>query len=240
MDKLLDECEQNRRGGKILLGKYLKIISKRIFSIESPNKLALASSIGLFIGMTPTIGIRSLLILAVSIIFRLNIISMIIGLSIVILFPIAHLLSFWIAQKIGSYDVPFFTLRYLYFKHFLDWTQSGKYYLIGSIIVVGAVSVLFYKLFKFYYQAGFSKIREEHGIRNFIFYDASGNMRSILKRFSVISVSLLIIIAMAFGVSLSINPLLPGLGLQKIKDNVNIKPLTGKNSMISGLSGKNA
>jgi hypothetical protein len=43
---------------------------------------------------------------------------------------------------------------------------------------------------------------------------------------------------MAFGVSLSINPLLPGLGLQKIKDNLNIKPITGKNSMISGLSGK--
>ena len=240
MDKLLDECEQNRRGGKILLGKYLKITSKRIFSIESPDKLALASSIGLFIGMTPTIGIRSLLILAVSMIFGLNIISMIMGLSIVILFPVVHLLSFWVAQKIGSYDVPVFTLRYLNFKHFLEGTQSGKYFFIGSIIVGGAVFVLFYKLFKFYYQAGFSKIREEHGIRNFIFYDASGNRRSILKRFSVISVSLLIIIAMAFGVSLSINPLLPGLGLQKIKDNVNIKPLTGKNSMISGLSGKNA
>jgi uncharacterized protein (DUF2062 family) len=130
VDKLLDECEQNRRGGNILLAKYLKIIRKRIFSIESPNKLALASSIGLFIGMTPTIGIRSLLILAVSIIFRLNIISMIMGLSIVILFPVVHLLSFWVAQKIGSYDVPFFTLRYLNFKHFLEGTQSGKYFFL--------------------------------------------------------------------------------------------------------------
>lgn len=195
---------------------FLNTVFKRMFDINDPFKLAVASSIGLLFGMLPLIGIRVPILILISIVFRLNIIALISGMAVTIVIPVLHILSFFIGQKLGGYEVPFFNLRYLSFSHLLQWTNSAKYHFVGSVITGLILALLFFPFFKWFYSWRHNLSNNENK-KSFIFEDRNGTRRGVLKKYGMIFLITFLIIVSVFGISLSIDPFLPSLGLNNIK-----------------------
>lgn len=218
--------------------KLLKYIFSRFFNINSSFKMAVASSIGLFLGMLPLIGIRIPLLIIISLLFGLNIVALVAGTAITIVMPILHVLSFAIGQRLGGYQIPFFNLRYLSFTHLMQWTESGKYHFIGTIIT-GLIFVLIsFPFFKWFYSFRNKTISESSGTKKHVFYDDFGSIWKTIKRYNTVFIIILLIIVSVFGVSLSINPFLPGLGLKSIRNLSHISSIpliVEKESLISKL-----
>ena len=204
---------------------------KLTFKISSPSYMALASSTGIMIGMLPFIGIKIPFILIISILSGLNILCIAAGVAVTIIFPYLNAMSFKIGEHIAGYQMPFYTLRYLYFSHLKEWSVNVQYHLIGSIIAGIFVSLAFYPLFKWIYKLKFIKYKNDNS--KSIFYDGTGKRWPFLKRFLLIFAMIVIFIISIFGISLSINPFLPNLGIGRIKKLDNLNPIT---SMVTGKS----
>jgi uncharacterized protein (DUF2062 family) len=190
--------------------KVFKHAFYRMLNINSPFRMAVGSSIGLLLGMLPLIGIRIPLLIMISLIFNLNIISLVSGMAITIVLPIMHIVSFFIGQSLAGYEIPFFNLRFLSFAHLLEWTEATKYHLIGSIITGIIFSGISFPLFKWFYSFRQNRI-SENSSKKFIFYDNSGERWGSIKKSGIIFLMLLAIIIGVFGISLSINPFLPNI-----------------------------
>ncbi|MGD8190080.1 DUF2062 domain-containing protein [Brevibacillus ginsengisoli] len=208
----------------------IKMISSRILSLSSPARLSAANSIGLFLGMLPLIGVRLPFLLVVSLLFRLNFFALLIGMFITIIFPFLHLTTFWVGEKLAGYDIPFFTLRYLSFSHLEEWTESGQYHLAGSIIVGLILAGLFYPLFLFLNKRFITRIGHKGKTKGFVFMDDSGNRWSLFKKSAVLFLVTAIFVVSLFGISISINPFLPSLGLPTIHRLSVMSPIADKMS----------
>lgn len=206
--------------------KIIRFASRRIFSNNSSFKMAVASSIGILLGILPLIGIRIPLLLLISFIFEFNIFALTCGMIITIILPIVHVLSFVIGQKLGGFDIPFFNLRFLSFRNLLEWTDAVKYHLIGSIITGLFFSIIAFPFFKMFYS--WKQNSHKNPInKSFIFHDKSGVRWGAAKKFGIIISLILVLIISVFGISLSINPFLPSLGLKSIRNlsHINSIPL---------------
>jgi peptidoglycan-N-acetylglucosamine deacetylase len=197
--------------------KIFRWLSSRFLVVNTPFTMAIASSIGLFIGMLPLMGIRTPIFVLISILFNINIIALFVGLAITILFPIFHIISFAIAQNLASYQTPFFNLRFLSFAHLLNWTTAGKYHLVGSIIAGLVLAIVAFPFFKMFYSWKKHNRIENNG-KPYVFHDHTGMRWGVIKKFGTVFIIVFLIIAGVFGISLTINPFLPNLGLKSIRN----------------------
>jgi len=190
----------------------------RIFKTNNLKAMAISSSIGVLIGMLPLIGLRLPVILAISLIFGLNIVSLEIGLLTTIIFPAVHILSMFIYQQIGHYKIPFFTLRFLYTPHSLNFSNIEKISIISTAISGLIFSILlypvFYKSYKFYMKRHVSKLFND---KIFIFQDRSGKRFSIVKIFIIVIAIVSLTAVTMLGISVSVNPFLPNLGFKNLQ-----------------------
>jgi len=97
----------------------LDIVRKRMLNMKSVSSIAFSSSAGTFIGMLPLaglipfggmisiFGIKFLIILLISLIFRLNFIFILIGVLLSIIFPVSSSLSAFLYQTISRYNIGF-------------------------------------------------------------------------------------------------------------------------------------
>jgi peptidoglycan-N-acetylglucosamine deacetylase len=205
--------------------KLFKLIIKRLFVTNTSFKMTVASSLGLFLGILPIIGIRIPLLVIISIIFKLNIFALIAGMTITIVFPILHVISFTIAQSIGGYQIPFFNLRYLTISHLIQWTETGRYQFIGSLLTGIMLALISFPFFKWFYSWRQNNIIENNNKR-FIFKDNTGQRWGALKKYVTVFIMILLIIISVFGISLSINPFLPSMGLKSIKNLAHISSIS--------------
>jgi len=75
--------------------------------MESPLRLALASSMGIFIGMLSFDGVPVLLLSIFSALaFRLNIISVLFGVALTVSFPFIQQFGNWAGQNIDQINMP--------------------------------------------------------------------------------------------------------------------------------------
>lgn len=204
--------------------KRIKWIVKRMLLNNVPFRMATASSLGLLIGMLPLIGIRMPLLVVLSFGFGLNIIALLIGMAITIIFPVFYYLSFFIGQHLGNLHIYFFNLRFLKFSDLLSWTKLSKYYFIGSLLSGTVMALIFFPIFKWFYSWRNEFVHDGKS-KNFIFYDHTGVRRSNLKKFLLIFSILLAMVVSVFGVSISVNPFLPELGLKSISKISHISDL---------------
>jgi len=191
---------------------------RRIFKTNSLKAMAISSSIGVLIGMLPLIGLRIPVILAISLIFGLNIVALEIGLLTTIIFPVVHILSMFIYQQIGHYQIPFFTLRFLYMPHSLNFSHIEKISIISTTISGLIFSILlypiFYNAYRFYMKRHASKLVND---KIFVFQDKSGKRFSIVKIFIIVIAIVSLTAVTMFGISISVNPFLPNLGFKGLK-----------------------
>lgn len=212
--------------------KFFKWTVKRMIRSNVPFRMAIASSLGLFTGMLPLIGIRIPVMVLLSLSFGLNIIALTVGMAITVILPMLHYIPFIISQHLGNFNSQFFNLRFLQFSHLLEWTNASRYHLIGSLIGGLVISFIAFPFFKWFYSWRYTYLHDANS-KNFIFYDHSGVRRSNLKKFLFIFAIIFIVIISIFGISLSINPFLPELGLKSIKNisHISYLPLSlNKNS----------
>ena len=127
-----------------------------------------------------------------------------------------------------------------YASDFSTSDEYRKYFKAVSIPGFGIlISTIFYIVFSFFYNSVFSKSGQIFDAVSYVFQDNTNKRRNIFKMYSVITASLLLIIFVAFEASLSINPVLKGIGLDKAITVSNIKPVAQKTSSGSAAANSN-
>lgn len=203
--------------------KICKKILERVFLMESPLRLALASSIGIFIGMLAFDGAPvSILSIFSAFVFRLNVISVFLGVALTVTFPLVQQFANWVGQKIDQINMPLVSALQMNIENVLKLFQFQ-----ASAILI---SIIFYIVFSFFYNSAFSKSGQIFDAVSYVFQDNTNKRRNIFKMYSVITASLLLIIFVAFEASLSIDPVLKGIGFDKAITATNIKPAAQKAS----------
>lgn len=205
-------------------GSFIENIRKFLFSGQSPLQLYFACVAGVFIWVLPLSDIRLFILLMVALVFRLNIILMLLGILITILFPMVHLLSFWFGHQLSLFDISGFSSRYISSADLLQWIPSRVFHILGSILAGSIVSLIIFPIFYFLYKYNIKKGKAAFYAKNFIFSDSSGKRISFLQKGLLVAFPVLIVVALIFGITLNTNPLLPDIGLKKIERFSNIKP----------------
>jgi len=119
---------------------YIKLLRFK----DSPEKIALSFSIGVFIGIFPTFGFGGLLVIIISYIFKLNYAVGLLGTFIMNYFtsPFFWTLSYFVGDMITSGKIEWSSISSKNLKSF------ALSYLIGNLIVSTIFSVISYYLTK--------------------------------------------------------------------------------------------
>lgn len=119
---------------------YIKLLRFK----DSPEKIALSFSIGVFIGIFPTFGLGGLLVIIISYLFKLNYAAGLLGTFIMNYFtsPFFWTLSYFVGDIITSGKVEWRSISRESFKSF------ALSYLVGNLIVSAIFSIVSYFLIK--------------------------------------------------------------------------------------------
>lgn len=85
------------------LARYNFLRLKRLRG--NPNTLAFAMALGVFIGLTPTLPLHTIMIICITIPFRISTIAAIVG-STIVSNPLTFALQYFLAWKIGNIFLP--------------------------------------------------------------------------------------------------------------------------------------
>lgn len=148
----IDKKSKPRRTPRALLRSILMLD-------DTPHSVALGTSIGMFIGMTPTVGIQMLIVLSIAFVvrplFRFNRIAAV--LTVYVTNPLTIIPIYWFNYQVGTLFVPS-DIRYEDFVAIVqydrhgDWsrralsliTDLGAPLLVGCLVVATVCSVLTY------------------------------------------------------------------------------------------------
>lgn len=204
-----------------MIQNYIKILYMRLFNWKTPIKMAVGCSLGMLIGMLPLSGLRIISVLVFSVIFDLNILSLLLGYSAAMIFPVIYYLISVASYSIsGKMLIP------------ADLINAPKFYLAGKIAAAAILSAISFPMFKKLYSSKFASFNTSPD-KAFVFLDRSGKRWGVLKRtFALFSIIFLIVISV-FGTSLSTNPYLPQLSLNKIQNHPYIKAINERLSSSS-------
>jgi len=206
----------------------LDIVRKRMLNMKSVSSIAFSSSAGTFIGMLPLaglipfggmisiFGIKFLIILLISLIFRLNFIFILIGVLLSIIFPVSSSLSAFLYQTISRYNIGFL---------------GGILNLVSAATAGIIISLVFYPVFHKIYKTFLFKNKTALETKeNQIFQDSSGQRMHLMKAINKTLILITIIAISILGASFAYNPVLPYLGLSSMKNLNNIIPISISNS----------
>ena len=196
--------------------RIILTIKKRIFSSASSYDLAKASAVGLFLGMQPVSGIRTILAVLISFLFQFNLLAVLFGIMITIMFPAINVFPLWLGNAIGldHKHFYFFNPQMLSFQTLLTWTSREQYFFVVNLfggLLCALISMFFFKVF---YNSTVGARRSGHLV-NFIFFDQTGKKRSNFVKIILSMVCFFMIIMFAFGLSINLNPYLPAIGLKE-------------------------
>ncbi|MCC3371748.1 polysaccharide deacetylase family protein [Cohnella sp. REN36] len=196
-----------------------------LFAPVTAFRGAAASSIGLIVGMLPLYGIRWALLLAVSLLFRLNLGALLLGLAVTALFPLLHVLSFAVGERLAGYEIPFYSPKYLSLAHLAQWTPGSRMHLIGSGVAGLALAAVSFPAFALLYRLPrLGRTRR----RDFVFQDESGRRRTLVLRFGALGLAVAMLVGAGFGASLGNDPFLPKLALGHARSASRISPVAEK------------
>ncbi|MBB6672782.1 DUF2062 domain-containing protein [Cohnella nanjingensis] len=203
----------------------LRPLFSSLFAPVTAFRGAAASSLGLFVGMLPLFGIRFILVLALSWLFRFNLGALLLGLAVTALLPFLHLLSFSVGERLAGYDIPFYSMKYLALSHLAQWTPGSRIHLLGSAVAGLTLAAAAFPLFLLLYRL---PRHLPHRRRDYVFQDESGRRLSFIRRFGALGLSVAMLILAVFGASIGANPFLPKLALGHARSASRISPVAEK------------
>lgn len=187
--------------------KLLKIVYYSLFSINTPSKLALASNIGLFVGLTSVIDInwKFSVLIFLSILYQLNILALSVGLLLTLVFLTLKILIFFFSQWALQQHLLLSPLWSYLHSVLYNWAEintiPGLQIKIPEVLFILAM----YPLSLYFYKR--TLISERRFIKKpFIFYDQSGRRWDILKKTTIIFLIVSIAVSIVFSISMVSNP----------------------------------
>lgn len=139
-----------------------RTLLRQILMLEdTPHSIALGTAIGMFIGMTPTVGIQMILVVIfaflVKPLFQFNRLAALI--TVYISNPVTLVPLYWFNYKIGNLFFEGHSTRedfekILHYQGFSEWWQTivdlfvgiGEPLVVGSLVVASALSLITYPL----------------------------------------------------------------------------------------------
>jgi uncharacterized protein (TIGR03546 family) len=134
----------------LVLLKLLRKFLKALVSASTPRQIAMAFSLGAFIGITPTNSALSILIIVFLFIFNINFSAGLISAGLFslfshLLFPLAHKIGvFLLIKQTGLYQ--FWTT--LYNLPLFPFFNFNNTIMLGSLIIAGLIQVPLYFFIK--------------------------------------------------------------------------------------------
>ncbi|AZV44008.1 polysaccharide deacetylase/glycosyl transferase, group 2 family protein [Peribacillus asahii] len=186
-------------------------VIRSLFAPVTGNAGAVASTLGFFLAFLPLDNLRVPLLLAFSLLLRLNIIALFLGTLITIFIPnISHL--------------PFLDLHILE-DFWLFSVLEAKIQLSQAIaagVLGGGIGLVCYFFFHWFYNLGLKKKErnQEH-----VFLDPAKRRWSIIKRISAGFIVLIVLVSTFFIESLNTNPAFPELQLNNSTAKSGIEPI---------------
>ncbi len=212
------------------MSKLLKWMASRFFNINQPFTMAVASSIGILIGMLPLTGIRLPIFILISLIFGINVFSFLVGLAITIIFPLINVGIFTLTQHFSGYKTHLFNSGSISIIYFFQSINAGKYHFVESLIWGCILALVSFPFFKWFYSLRRRKLRENTS-KISVFYDYSGKRWETIRKFSAIFIIIFVFIVSIFIFSLTEDPILPRnsqLETEGIKSKPHVKSLPQK------------
>jgi cellulose synthase/poly-beta-1,6-N-acetylglucosamine synthase-like glycosyltransferase/peptidoglycan/xylan/chitin deacetylase (PgdA/CDA1 family)/spore germination protein YaaH len=204
-----------------MLKNFIKTLHVRLFSWKTPMKMAAGCSLGIILGVLPLSGIRIIAAIIFSVIFDFNILTLLLGFSISMIYPSLYYVIAFLLRRLPGKAVDS-----------ADRVSNLGILFTGKVISTAILSAISFPAFKKLYSSKYISCNASSA-KTFVFMDQSGKRWWTLKRTLAMFAILVMIVISIFGVSLSINPYLPQLGLRKIQDHQYIKAINEKLSTSS-------
>ena len=208
------------------MNKIFRWIIQSLFAPVTARRGAFASSLGVILGLLPLYGTRITLLFALSIVFRLNIVAILMGMIIPIFIPFFKSIAFLISQTLEGYSLSLASIRFWLFtpnKHLLS---LPFYSFLGHLITGILFAIILFPVFLRFYNSGSNK--HEVGERKGIFVDSSRHRWTIIKRMGIGLLACFLLITISFIESINQNPIFPDLQLKKNQKVSSITPIAEK------------
>jgi peptidoglycan-N-acetylglucosamine deacetylase len=181
------------------VNRVFRWIVGSLFAPLTGNAGALASTLGFFLAFLPLDNLRIPLLLAFSLLLRLNIIALFLGTLITVFIP-------------NIRDLPLQDLRVLedYWLFSVLKTKFQSSQAIASGAFGGLIGLVCYFFFHWFYNLGLKKNEQN---QEHIFLDPAKRRWSIIKRMSAGFIILIVLVSTIFIESLNTNPVFPELQL---------------------------
>ncbi len=136
---------------KFSINSYRQIVREIIYLNDEPKKLSLSFAVGVFISVSPFLGIHTILAITLSILFKLNKLSTIAGSwinmpwTMPFIYYTEYKIGTFLLNKDFNFDIRPFTLH-----HYLKESPGAFLSIfIGSIIIGLLLGIIFYFLLKY-------------------------------------------------------------------------------------------
>ncbi|WP_409296782.1 glycosyltransferase [Peribacillus sp. SCS-26] len=182
-----------------------------LFAPVTGNAGAVASTLGFFLAFLPLDSFRIPLFIAFSLIFRLNIIALLLGALITTFIPNMRDLP---GIEMGALE------KYQLFSMIQERFQSSDSLAAG--LLGGIVGLLCYFFFHWFYNLG---LRKEGENQDQVFLDPAKRRWSIIMRMTIGFTILIVLVSTYFIQSLHADPAFPGLQLSKKTEESGIIPV---------------
>ena len=193
------------------MDRIFRWIVKSLFAPVTGTAGAVASTLGFFLAFLPLESLRIPLLLAFSLVFRLNIIALFLGTLMTIFIPNLRHLPILDLSILEDYWL-FSTLK--------NKIQSSQ--IIASGAFGGLIGLVCYFFFHWFYNLGLKK-RERN--QEHVFLDPANRRWSIIKRMSAGFTILIVLVSTIFIESLNTNPVFPELQLNESTTESAIEPV---------------
>ncbi|NYE08432.1 cellulose synthase/poly-beta-1,6-N-acetylglucosamine synthase-like glycosyltransferase/spore germination protein YaaH/peptidoglycan/xylan/chitin deacetylase (PgdA/CDA1 family) [Bacillus niacini] len=193
------------------MDRIFRWIVKSLFAPVTGTAGAVASTLGFFLAFLPLESLRIPLLLAFSLVFRLNIIALFLGTLMTIFIPNLRHLPILDLSILEDYWL-FSTLK--------SKIQSSQ--VIASGAFGGLIGLVCYFFFHWFYNLGLKK-RERN--QEHVFLDPANRRWSIIKRMSAGFTILIVLVSTIFIESLNTKPVFPELQLNESTAESAIEPI---------------
>ncbi|WP_084028860.1 polysaccharide deacetylase family protein [Bacillus sp. J33] len=193
------------------MNRVFRWVGRSLFAPVTGNTGAVASTLGFFLAFLPLDSFRIPLLIAFSLLLRLNIIALFLGTLITVFIPNMRELP---AMNFGSLE------DYWLFTSLKTNILSSESIVSG--VFGGLVGLVCYFFFHWFYNLGLKK-RERN--QEHVFLDPAKRRWSIIKRMTVGFTILIVVVSTFFIESLNTNPEFPELELDKSTAKSGIEPI---------------
>jgi cellulose synthase/poly-beta-1,6-N-acetylglucosamine synthase-like glycosyltransferase/spore germination protein YaaH/peptidoglycan/xylan/chitin deacetylase (PgdA/CDA1 family)/uncharacterized membrane protein len=202
------------------VNRVFRWIVRSLFAPVTGNGGAIASSLGFFLGFLPLYSLRIPLLLVLSLLFRLNIIALLLGTLIPIFIPVIRHLPFLDLRVLEGYFLTPVSMNYWLFSTFKQNIQLSQ--IIATGVLGGLIGLACYFFFHWFYNLGLKKRERNH---DHVFFDPAKRRWAIIKRMSAGFTVFIVLVLIIFIESLNTDPVFPDLHLNKSAATSGIEPI---------------